>query len=99
MVVSKLLVSSDKDVQLNNEAEITDLEKVSGTDILSTPGNYEPGLIRTLELDEFVAEKVVITPNTGHNKEYIIPVAIGLGVLAILGTGVVIIKKKVLKTK
>ncbi len=100
MVVSKLLASSDKDVQLKNEAEITDLEKVSGTDILlSTPGNYEPGLTRALELDEFVAEQVVITPNTGHNKEYIIPVAIGLGVLAILGTGVVIIKKKVLKTK
>ena len=90
--VSKILTTNE-DISLDNETELVEVDKTGGSDLISTPGNYVPGL-GNQETDNGMAETVIVTPATGANLGYIIPIAIGLVALAIIGTGVVIIKKK-----
>lgn len=61
------------------------------------PGNYVPGSSSEIitEPDDDGVE-VKLTPNTGDNKNYVIPVIVGISALTILGAGAVLIKKKVL---
>lgn len=93
--VSKILTTSG-DISLDNETEIIRVDKPNGGgDIPSTPGNFVPGE-DPKEPDESTSETVIITPNTGANMNFIIPISVGLVALVILGTGVVFIKKKVL---
>ena len=93
--VSKILTTAG-DISLNNETEIIKLEKPhGGADVPSTPGNFVPGK-DPKEPDESMSETVIITPNTGADRNFIIPISIGLVALVILGTGVVFIKKKIL---
>lgn len=93
--VSKVLSNSDE-ISLDNESEITELTKDGGSKLISTPGNYIPGQEETKESDESIAETVIVTPSTGANLEFIVPIMIGVISLVILGVGVVIIKKKTL---
>lgn len=92
--VSKVLSNSDE-ISLDNESEITELTKDGGSRPISTPGNYVPGQ-EAKETDESIAETVIVTPSTGANLEFIVPVMVGVIALVILGAGVVIIKKKTL---
>lgn len=93
--VSKILTTSS-DISLDNETEIIKVEKPNGGgDVPSTPGNFTPG-IDPKEPDESESETVIITPNTGANRNFIIPISVGLVALVILGTGVIFIKKKIL---
>lgn len=62
--------------------------------IQSTLGNYVPGEGPT-ESDDSMAETTIVTPATGENRDYILPIIIGATALIILGAGVIIIKKKV----
>ena len=94
--VSKLLTSSE-DIELGNETEIVKVEKPGGPNITSIPGNYVPGTGPSVESDDGMAEIVIVTPNTGENMNYILPIAITVIACVILGVGVVLIKKKVLK--
>lgn len=104
LTVSKLLTTS-KDIELENEAEILEIEKDGGGKITNeqgkviAPGNYLPGTGPHVEPDDDMAEKVIITPNTGENRNYITITIIGIVSLVILFTGIVIIKKKVIKDK
>lgn len=93
--VSKVLSNSDE-ISLDNESEITELTKDGGSKLISTPGNYIPGQEEAKESDESIAETVIVTPSTGANLEFIVPIMIGVIALVILGAGVVIIKKKTL---
>ena len=93
--VSKVLSNSDE-ISLDNESEITELTKDGGSKLISTPVNYIPGQEETKESDESIAESVIVTPSTGANLEFIVPIMIGVIALVILGAGVVIIKKKTL---
>lgn len=99
LTVSKLLTTS-KDIELENEAEILEIEKDGGGKITNeqgkviAPGNYLPGTGPHVEPDDDMAEKVIITPNTGENRNYITITIIGIVSLVILFTGIVIIKKK-----
>lgn len=93
--VSKVLSNSDE-ISLDNESEITELTKDGGSRLISTPGNYIPGQEETKESDESIAETVIVTPSTGANLEFIVPIMIGVIALVILGAGVLIIKKKTL---
>lgn len=93
--VSKVLSNSDE-ISLDNESEITELTKDGGSRLISTPGNYIPGQEEAKESDESIAETVIVTPSTGANLEFIVPIMIGVIALVILGAGVVIIKKKTL---
>ena len=92
--VSKVLSNSDE-ISLDNESEITKLTKNGGPRPSPTPGNHVPGQ-EPKEPDESTSETVIVTPNTGANLEFIVPVMVGVIALVILGAGVVIIKKKTL---
>ena len=92
--VSKVLSNSDE-VSLDNESEITKLTKNGGPRPSPTPGNHVPGQ-DPKEPDESTSETVIVTPSTGANLEFIVPVMVGVIALVILGAGVVIIKKKTL---
>ena len=98
--VSKVLASTD-DIELNNESEIITVEKNGGGNLYEeTPGNYIPGSYKktstTLEPDNDAAETVIVVPATGANKNYLEMGMLGIAILTILGTGIYIIKKKVL---
>ncbi len=92
--VSKVLSNSDE-ISLDNESEITELTKDGGPRPSPTPGNHVPGQ-EPKEPDESTSETVIVTPSTGANLEFIVPVMVGVIALVILGAGVVIIKKKTL---
>ena len=92
--VSKLLSNSDE-IALDNETEVVRLVKTGGSKPIPEPGNYIPGTGDT-ESDSDIAETVIVTPNTGDNLNFIIPVIVATIALAILGVGVVTIKKKTL---
>ena len=92
---SKILTSSG-DIELDNESEIIEITKTGGgTPKDSTPGNYVPGK-GPYESDDSRSEKIIITPNTGENHNYIVPIAVIMSAFIILGSGIVFIKKKVL---
>lgn len=92
--VSKILTTTDE-IALNNEVEEVTATKTGGAMIQTTLGNYIPGAGPT-EADDSMAETTIVTPNTGENRDYIIPIVIGATSLIILGVGVIIIKKKVI---
>ena len=92
--VSKILTTSE-DISLDNETEVVEVDKTGGSDLVSTPGNYIPGT-GDKESDEDMAETVIVTPATGENLSYVLPITIGIIALLIVAGGVVIIKKKVL---
>lgn len=91
---SKILTTTDE-IALDNETEVVELNKTGGAIPESTPGNYIPGAGLT-ESDDSMAETTIVTPATGDNLNYIIPIAIGITACIILGAGVVVIKKKIL---
>lgn len=101
--VSKVLASSDE-ISLDNDTEILQIEKPFGSITTSKPGNYIPGVgaetadgkTDGTEADDSQAEPVIVTPATGENRDYIMPIVVGTIALIILGAGVVIIKKKTL---
>ncbi len=93
--VSKILTSSEN-IELGNETEIVKVNKPGGADLTSTPGNYVPSTGPAVERDDDMAEVVIITPNTGENMNYILPIAVTATAFVILGVGIVFIKKKVL---
>lgn len=92
--VSKVLSNSDE-ISLDNESEITELTKDGGSKPIPIPGNHVPGQDPE-EPDESISETVIVTPSTGANLGFIVPVMVGVIALIILGAGVVIIKKKTL---
>ena len=104
LVVSKVLSTSTDDLTYENDIEIVKLKGRSPHD--SIPGNYNPTTNESYdpstdtytgdELDDDEVE-VTITPPTGESRAYWIYVIIGVSTLMIVGAGVVIIKKKVLR--
>lgn len=94
LAVSKVLTTND-DISLDNETEIVEVDKTGGSKLVSIPGNYVPGT-GDKESDEDIAETVIVTPPTGNQLDYIIPIVIVTVALVITGVGIVIIKKKAL---
>ena len=85
LISSKLLGGNDE-VDLNNEVEITKIVKDSTRKI--TP--FE-------SVVKAKAESTTVTPPTGENRSYIIPVIISISVLIVLGAGIILIKKKIIE--
>ena len=88
---SKILSNSDE-IELNNDAEITEVTKnggstLNGDEIYNDANNFK---LFTQ------AETVVITTPTGENRDYVTIIFIGLSTVAILGAGIILIKKKIL---
>lgn len=97
LVSSKLLSISNDECTFDNYAEIIKVKKTGGAPLYSsTLGNYIPSDSTTKEIDSDQAETVSVIPTTGENRNYVLTIAIGVTVFAILGIGIVVIKKKVI---
>ena len=94
MVVSKVLSSSDQQAA-QNQAEIIVTTKTGGGKFTSTPGNYVPNKEQQ-ETDDSTSPQIIVIPSTGENREYILPIAIGVIAFIILGVGIILIKKFVI---
>ena len=105
--VSKALTTTEE-ISLGNETEIIRLDKPGGSTIIKeengstpeviTPGSHVPGTTPN-EPDTDEAETVIVTPSTGANLAFVIPITVAIIALVILGTGIVLIKKKVIDIK
>ena len=69
-----------------------------GATIIQTPGSYVPGTSPN-EPDTDESETVIVTPSTGANLAFVIPITVAIISLVILGTGIILIKKKVIDIK
>lgn len=94
LTVTKVLTTISGDIDIQNEAEVIALRKDGGGIFKqSTPGNYVPGTGKKVESDDDMAQTFKVSPNTGEDQSYILPISVGIGALVILGLGVVWIKK------
>lgn len=87
LTASKILTNTDE-IELNNDVEITEVTLTAKTGRKVTPkytSLYDRG------------ETVTITTPTGENKNYILITIVAISFFVILGTGIVFIKKKILK--
>ena len=92
LYTSKLLTSTDTDDNtFDNKSEISKITKNSGF-ISGTPVKTEDNYFNIGN-----AQTVVIIPSTGENKDYVVPIIIGVSVIAILGVGIFLIKKFVIE--
>ena len=89
LYTSKVL-SNTEEIDLNNDAEITEVKRTSQT-----------GRVPTITSSAFIdrAETVIVTPPTGQDQNYIAIIATTISALVILGAGVVLIRKKILGNK
>ena len=85
---SKLLTSTDDNL-FDNKSEITEAKKekkeITGGPIKLT---FENKFFNVAD-----SEQITIIPNTGENRNYVIPTIITITAIAILGVGVFLIKK------
>ena len=94
--VSKVLTTTD-DISLENDFGISVISKNGGRLIAKAPGKYVPG--ETLDDLSDKAEEIIVTPSTGKDLNFVVPITIGIIALITLGTGVILIKKKVIDNK
>lgn len=87
--VSKLLTTSS-DLAFNNDAETVKVNKPDGSE-------HKGSVIKYFPSDN--AEEVEITPSTGDDRNYVLPIVIGMISLVGLGVGVFVIKKFVINNK
>jgi hypothetical protein len=83
-------VNNGDKIRFENEAEITHIEYTTNQKTGSKPTAYTS---KTFDSGEWVT----ITPETGENKDYTWIIITAVSAIAILGVGIVIIKKKVIK--
>ncbi len=109
MVVEKRFTSGE-DVNLMNQVEIVEVDKPHGSGLVSEnpptaedlekvrtlkPGNYIPsGMSAVSELDDGMAETVLVIPSQGGDRNYVPYIAIALTALVALAGGAYYIKKK-----
>ena len=106
MIVSRQLSTSADDLAYENDIEVIRLTG-GKPPTTSIPGNYDPTTNESYDpdTDTYVGDEpdddeveIVITPPTGTDSiQYITYGIIGITVLVVIGVGIVIIKKKVLK--
>lgn len=89
LYTSKLLTSTD-DNTFDNKSEISEITKNKGF-----TGGIPVKLIENY-FNIGDAQTVVIIPSTGENKNYAGPIIMGISIIAILGVGIILIKKYVI---
>lgn len=89
-------VLQDEDSIMENDAEIIKVIKTGGSTLTTTPGSYVPSEGVT-EVDEAQAETVTIVPPTGLDVNYMAYTLLAISSLGILVSGIILIKKFVLK--
>ncbi len=90
--VSKLLTTS-KDLTFRNDAETVTITKW-GRNPDSVTNNHLGSVVRYFPIDD--AEEVQVTPSTGDDKGYVLPIVVGMSALIVLGFGIVVIKRKII---
>lgn len=89
LTTSKVLTTS-QDLLFNNDVETVTITKPA------VPGNQHRGsAVKDFPVDN--AEQVLITPSTGEDRNYVLPVTIGIIALVIFAAGVVVIKRYIIK--
>ena len=89
--VSKLLTTSS-DLAFNNDAETVTIKKPE------IPEEQHKGsVIKDFPSDD--AEEVEITQSTGENRNYVLPIFVGIVAIVVLGTGVFVIKRFLIDNK
>jgi hypothetical protein len=98
LTVYRMLPSiiQDEDSIIGNDAEIIKVIKSGGSTLTTTPGNYVPSQ-GVKEADEAEAEAVTIVQPTGLTINYIAYTLLSISSLGILVSGIILIKKFVLK--
>ncbi len=97
LIVSKLLSNvTGEDTMISNNAEIIKIHKSGGANLVTTPGNYIPN-VTISESDDDRAEDVVVLPPTGKNLNYTSIILLAISILGIFTSGIILIKKYVLK--
>lgn len=91
LYASKVLANTDE-IDLNNDAEITEVRREKDTGRIVTPTSASSSFYTR-------GETVIVTPPTGQDQNYIAIVATVVSALVILGAGVVLIRKKILGDK
>ena len=92
------LLSSTEETYIENFAEIVNVIKNNGgSTLITTPGNYVPGEESTSEMDNSSSQNLSIIPPTGLIRDYIAYTILTISSLGILISGVILIKKYVLK--
>lgn len=89
-------VMQEEDSTMGNKAEIIKVVKSGGSTLITTPGNYVPGE-GVKEVDEAQAETVTIIPPTGRAANNAAYTLLAISSLGILISGVILIKKFVLR--
>ena len=87
--VSKLLATST-DLSFSNDTETVKINKPNNPE-------HKGSVIKYFPSDS--AEKVEITPSTGEDKNYVLPIVVGMISLIGLGTGIFVIKKFIIDNK
>lgn len=88
--VSKLLTSTE-DNTFDNKSEIVEVTKIPGFNT-GTPVKVTWNGSK-FNFNAANSERVIIIPNTGENKDYVLPIVIGITTLITLGAGAFAIKK------
>lgn len=89
-------VLQEEDTNIGNDAEIIKVIKSGGSTLTTMPGNYIPSE-GVKEVDEAKAENIFIVPPTGRTTNYIAYILLTISSLGILVSGIILIKKIVLK--
>ena len=89
---SKLLTSTD-DNTFNNESEIAKVRK-NQTGFIGTPVKLINNYFNIGD-----SEQIIIIPSTGDDKDYILPIVIGITAITILGVGIILIKRFIVDKK
>ncbi len=93
------VLSTAEDANFINQLEIVLLSKPGGSKLEeSIPGNYIPNF-KEQESDDAVSEELIITPNTGENRNILMPIVIITSACVILVIGIGLIIVKVVKKK
>ena len=91
---SKLLTSTD-DNEFNNKVETIEIKKGKG-DNTGTPVKVTVDKDNLKSFNTSNSERITIMPSTGENKNYVLPIVIGITMIVLLGGGVFLIKKFVI---
>ncbi len=87
----------DEGISMNNIAEIIEIQKTWGAPVITIPGNYTPSASSNHEQDSSTSSTVTIVPPTGLDINYIAYTLLAITSLGILVSGIILIKKFVLK--
>ena len=96
LIVTKLLdtTMNEDNTTFNNSAGIIEVTKPGGASLITIPGESEPA---SASIDSDISETVLIVPPTGLNVDYIAYIILAISSLGILISGIILIKKFVLR--